>query len=199
MAKILDPLEGDRAGSRREKVLWLRGGGDPWRLRDDAFRMPAIVVFSRWNGEHEYPFVSRIVGVSPALDFKLERVMAHRVKNRDYGVSRMRSYESLSEGDYFATSMIVPPEGGDAMETVVLANYSSKRGFSILTLGQMAARWRGFVTPGFGDVRSLVASQDWQRAELAAHWIIDRRERETALHYLRQCHSRGLGASESYR
>ncbi|MEC9397798.1 MAG: hypothetical protein VX475_09280 [Myxococcota bacterium] len=190
MMHVFRPLTSEVVGARRDKVLWLRGGGEPLRLRDDRFHMPAVVVFIRWDGDHTFPFVSRIVGVTTSFEFEVEREMARKVKNLEFGVLRQRSYEGLGEGDYLATSMILPRQGGDASEQLVYINYKHSRGFTLLTPLQMAARWRGMVGADFGDVRSLVAQQDWERAERAAQWIESPREREAAAHYVQSCRAR---------
>ena len=190
MIQVFRPLASEVMGARRDKVLWLRGGGEPLRLRDDSFHMPAIVVFSRWDGDHTFPFVSRIIGVTYSFEFEAERVMARRVKNLEFGELRQRSYEGLGEGDYLASRMVLPRQGGDASEQLVYVNYQHSRGFTLLTPVQMAARWRGHIAVDFGDVRSLVAQRDWERAERAAQWIAARREREAAAHYVQSNRAR---------
>ncbi len=191
--KRLHPSEVRRVGARRDKVLWLRGGDEDLRVRDDTFHMPAVVLFMRPN-EPGSAWMSRLVGGDrERVDFAREPAGAYYFSVSEQG-ERLVIYPDIRPGTYEAQSYMDVAGQAHMELTRVYFRYTKAHGFVLWSYEEVLAAVRDEVTIDFGEVRSLVAAGAYDAAERAAHWLHHKGEREAAIRYVATARHRDQSA-----
>lgn len=180
MRETYSPTSRQRVRMPEARLLWL-GGELPWRQQAPRVR---VVVF---GAERASGWLARIDGVTEHWSVRRSFMEPTEAVSLG-GAMRRLEFCELTEGLYEAEGVI--DEGSEADVKRVCFQFTERDGFELLERDGFERALRGVIGASFGDVRSLVAVDDFVMAERAASWLGTDGERHAALEYIAEAKAR---------